>query len=144
MMVALGTLDADSQEDLRHRAGHRVGLRDDFIEMPRRRLGQRTLGGHQLASELIQRLIRGGDTAQNIYLQADDYIYIPSSLSQEIYILGAVTDPGGVLALSFAVPDFGFGPEDAVVLFEQVYLQDTQGRFFISSPSTHVIVDGAL
>lgn len=41
-------------------------------------------------------LIRGGDTSQNIYLKADDYIYIPSALSQEVYIMGAVTQSRAV------------------------------------------------
>ena len=44
----------------------------------------------------FQQLVRGGDTSQNVYLQADDYIYIPSALSQEVYILGAVTQPRAV------------------------------------------------
>lgn len=41
----------------------------------------------------FQSLIRHGDTSQNVYLQADDFIYIPSSLSKEIYVLGAVNKP---------------------------------------------------
>ncbi len=44
----------------------------------------------------FQKLVRGGDTSQNIYLQADDYIYIPSALSQEVYIMGAVNQPRAV------------------------------------------------
>ena len=44
----------------------------------------------------FQELVRGGDTLQNIYLQPDDYIYIPSSLSQEVYIMGAVGQPRAV------------------------------------------------
>lgn len=41
-------------------------------------------------------LIREGDTSQNIYLEPDDFLYLPSSLSTEIYILGAVGQPRAV------------------------------------------------
>ena len=49
-------------------------------------------GGEMLPVN-FQRLLRQGDTSQNIYLQADDFLYLPSSLSQEIYVLGAVNRP---------------------------------------------------
>jgi len=39
------------------------------------------------------RLLREGDMSQNIYLQADDFVYVPSSLSQEVYLLGSVKYP---------------------------------------------------
>jgi protein involved in polysaccharide export with SLBB domain len=39
------------------------------------------------------RLLRQGDMTQNIYLQADDFVYVPSSLSQEVYVLGSVRFP---------------------------------------------------
>lgn len=41
----------------------------------------------------FQKLLREGDTAQNIYLQPDDFIYLPSSLSKEVCVLGAVNSP---------------------------------------------------
>ncbi|MCB1126927.1 MAG: polysaccharide biosynthesis/export family protein [Verrucomicrobiae bacterium] len=41
-------------------------------------------------------LLREGDTSQNIYLEPDDFIYLPSSLSSEIYVLGAVNFPRAV------------------------------------------------
>jgi protein involved in polysaccharide export with SLBB domain len=41
----------------------------------------------------FQKLLRDGDTAQNIYLEPDDFIYLPSSLSSEVYVLGAVNGP---------------------------------------------------
>ena len=44
----------------------------------------------------FKRLIHEGDTSQNIYLQADDFIYIPSTLSSEVHILGAVFLPRSV------------------------------------------------
>jgi protein involved in polysaccharide export with SLBB domain len=39
------------------------------------------------------RLLREGDMSQNIYLQPDDLVYVPSALSQEVCILGAVKYP---------------------------------------------------
>lgn len=41
----------------------------------------------------FQKLLRTGDTGQNIYLEPDDFIYLPSSLSSQIYVLGAVNGP---------------------------------------------------
>lgn len=41
----------------------------------------------------FQKLLRGGDTSQNIYVQPDDFIYLPSSLMSQIYVLGAVNGP---------------------------------------------------
>lgn len=41
----------------------------------------------------FHRLLREGDMTQNIYLQAGDFVYVPSTLSQEVYVLGAVKFP---------------------------------------------------
>jgi protein involved in polysaccharide export with SLBB domain len=41
-------------------------------------------------------LLREGDMSQNIYLRPDDFVFIPSSLSQEIYVLGSVRSPSTV------------------------------------------------
>lgn len=41
----------------------------------------------------FQALIRGGDLSQNIYLQPNDLLYLPSALTNEVYVLGAVTEP---------------------------------------------------
>jgi protein involved in polysaccharide export with SLBB domain len=44
----------------------------------------------------FKRLIHDGDMSQNIYLEPDDFIYLPSALSTEVYVLGAVTEPRAV------------------------------------------------
>jgi protein involved in polysaccharide export with SLBB domain len=49
-------------------------------------------GGEMLPVN-FQRLLRVGDTSQNLYLEPDDFIYLPSSLSSEVYVLGAVNGP---------------------------------------------------
>jgi protein involved in polysaccharide export with SLBB domain len=41
-------------------------------------------------------LLQEGDMSQNIYLQPDDFVFIPSSLSQEVYVLGSVRSPSTV------------------------------------------------
>ncbi len=38
----------------------------------------------------FEKLLKEGDISQNIYLQPDDFVYMPSSLGGEIYVLGAV------------------------------------------------------
>jgi protein involved in polysaccharide export with SLBB domain len=44
----------------------------------------------------FQRLIHRGDLSQNIYLQPDDFIYLPAAAAREVYVLGAVTQPHAV------------------------------------------------
>ncbi|HEY3915622.1 MAG TPA: polysaccharide biosynthesis/export family protein, partial [Verrucomicrobiae bacterium] len=41
----------------------------------------------------FSRLLAEGDMSQNIYLQPDDFIYLPSAVAQDVYVLGAVTEP---------------------------------------------------
>jgi polysaccharide biosynthesis/export protein len=42
------------------------------------------------------RLLHDGDTSQNIVLQPDDFVFVRSVLSQEVYVLGAVNFPRAV------------------------------------------------
>lgn len=42
----------------------------------------------------FERLFRDGDLSQNILLEPDDYLYFPSAGNNEIYVLGAVVNPG--------------------------------------------------
>lgn len=41
----------------------------------------------------FERLLKHGDLSQNIYLQADDFVYLPPLRSREIYVLGGVSSP---------------------------------------------------
>lgn len=41
-------------------------------------------------------LLREGDMLQNIYLKDGDYIYLPSALSKQVFVLGAVNKPRAV------------------------------------------------
>jgi polysaccharide biosynthesis/export protein len=48
--------------------------------------------GHFLPVD-FQRLLREGDLSQNIYLQPNDFIFLPSSHSARVHVLGAVVRP---------------------------------------------------
>jgi protein involved in polysaccharide export with SLBB domain len=50
----------------------------------------------QLLPVNFHRLLREGDTSQNIVLQPDDFVYVPSALAQEVYVLGCVRLPRAV------------------------------------------------
>jgi polysaccharide export outer membrane protein len=41
----------------------------------------------------FQRLVEEGDLSQNIYLEPDDFVYLPSMTSQDVYVIGAVGVP---------------------------------------------------
>ena len=42
------------------------------------------------------RLLHDGDTSQNIYLQPNDFVFLPSTLASEVYVLGAVKSPAAI------------------------------------------------
>jgi protein involved in polysaccharide export with SLBB domain len=41
----------------------------------------------------LQRLLTEGDLTQNIYLEPDDFIYVPTATMREVTVLGAVAQP---------------------------------------------------
>lgn len=66
----------------------------------------------------FQRLLREGDRAQNIYLQADDFIFLPSATVPEVHVLGAVAHPqsqklAGALTVVQAIALSGGAASDA-------------------------------
>ncbi len=42
------------------------------------------------------KLLKEGDISQNIYLQPDDFVFVPSTTEQEVYVLGAVRLPRAI------------------------------------------------
>lgn len=44
----------------------------------------------------FERLLNEGDMSQNIYLQPDDFVYVPSGAAREIYLFGAVATPRAI------------------------------------------------
>ncbi len=49
--------------------------------------------GRKMLPVNFQKLLRQGDMGQNIQLQPGDYVYMPSALTKEIHVLGAVKQP---------------------------------------------------
>jgi polysaccharide export outer membrane protein len=45
----------------------------------------------------FSRLLRNADMTQNIYLQPDDFVYLPAARAKEIYVIGAVAQPRAVV-----------------------------------------------
>jgi polysaccharide export outer membrane protein len=65
----------------------------------------------------FQRLLQG-DLSQNIFLQPDDFVYLPSAVTQEVHVLGAVGQPKaigftGQLSLISAIARAGGTVKDA-------------------------------
>ena len=65
-------------------------------------------------------LIQNGDMKQNVYVQAGDYIYLPSVQNKAVYLLGEVSTPGPVYlnetpTLLSALASAGGTKKDAVV-----------------------------
>lgn len=72
----------------------------------------------QLLPVNFSRLIKQGDMSQNIYLQPDDFVYVPSAVSREVYVLGAVRVPrplpmGQATTLISAIANVGGTIKDA-------------------------------
>lgn len=44
----------------------------------------------------FHRLLKEGDMSQNIYLRPDDFVYLPSAMAREVFVLGAVSQPRSV------------------------------------------------
>ena len=42
----------------------------------------------------FEKLFRQGDLSQNILMEPDDYLYFPSAIANELYVLGSVKSPG--------------------------------------------------
>ncbi|WP_269539128.1 polysaccharide biosynthesis/export family protein [Cerasicoccus fimbriatus] len=73
------------------------------------------------------KLIREGDMSQNIYLQHNDYIYLPSAQGSSVLLLGRVTQPKAVsykddLTLTEAIA-YGLGPSDKAYLSQVVIVR---------------------
>jgi len=65
----------------------------------------------------FKKLIHEGDMSQNVYLEPDDFIFLPSAMSSQVYVLGSVRSPRPVsfkdnVTLSSAIANaFGTLPD---------------------------------
>jgi hypothetical protein len=76
---------------------------------------------------------------------------LPLPAKQGLWHLGAplfgpyvLSAPSGTLSLSIPIAGAGLGPDGAVLLYEQIFVKPASGAALLSSPSTHLIVDGSL
>jgi polysaccharide biosynthesis/export protein len=86
--MAGGTMSMAAQRD----SG--AGLTGEDIADLRKAFVMR--GGERLPIDLYA-LLNKGDLSQNIYLEADDFIYVPTATAREVTVLGAVNQPRTVL-----------------------------------------------
>lgn len=81
-------------EAIAHSRGIALGLRDyntvEIADLGRAFIVRK---GKRLSVDFAL-LLREGDLRQNILLEPEDYIYLPSSIANEAFILGAIGSPG--------------------------------------------------
>jgi len=99
-------------------------------------------GGKPIALD-FNRLLREGDMSQNIYLQPDDYIYLPSALSKVVQVLGAVRTPKPVgfmdqVTLVSAIGSAG-GPSEGAQVSKVAIVRGS-----ISQPEIAIVDFGAI
>jgi len=68
------------------------GTGDDFADLRRSFVVRQG----QLLPVDFEQLLRQGDMSQNIYVRPDDFVYFPSALARQVYVLGAVQVPQAV------------------------------------------------
>jgi polysaccharide biosynthesis/export protein len=86
----------------------------------------------------FQRLLQKGDLSQNVYLQAGDFVYLPTAATKEIYVLGAITEPRAVpyrsgLTVAGAVAS-GYGTVKGAYLRHVIVVRGS-----LSSPTVAVV-----
>jgi polysaccharide biosynthesis/export protein len=69
-----------------------LGLSEDIADLRR----SFVIRHGQVLPVDFYRLLKEGDMAQNIYLQPDDFVYVPSAVTREVFVLGAVLQPRSV------------------------------------------------
>jgi protein involved in polysaccharide export with SLBB domain len=89
------------------------------------------------------RLLHQGDTSQNIYLEPNDFVFLPSTLSQEVYVLGAVKSPRAVPYQEPMTVSSAIAGADGPVLYEWL-TPSTGGRVTDAFLGHVAIVRGSL
>jgi len=69
-----------------------VNYSEDFADLQR----SFVIRNGQVLPVDFYRLLKQGDMTQNIYLQPDDFVYVPSAVTREVFVLGAVFQPRSV------------------------------------------------
>lgn len=82
--MAGGTLSMSSYQDQQA-----AGISEELADLRRSFVVR---NGQRLPVD-FERLLKQGDLSQNIYLQPDDFVYLPAGRAREVYVLGAVVQP---------------------------------------------------
>lgn len=102
--------------------------------------GARVLRGDQVLPVDIYRLLREGAFDQNVWLEANDTVYVPDNSEQRVFVLGDVGSPGAVamvhgrLTLAQALTEAG-GPKRIGVDWKRIgiirSLSPTRGELIV-------------
>jgi protein involved in polysaccharide export with SLBB domain len=65
---------------------------DELADLPR----SFVIRKGQLLPVDFDRLMNRGDLSQNIYLEPDDFVYLPPATAKDVYVIGAVAQPRSV------------------------------------------------
>jgi len=82
--MAGGTLSMTSFQDQ-----SAAGIGEELADLKRSFVLRRG----QLVPVDFKRLLYEGDLSQNIYLEPDDFVFLPAAAARQIYVLGAVAQP---------------------------------------------------
>src|SRR5262249_54092834 len=69
-----------------------AGISEELADLPR----SFVIRKGKLLPVDFQKLLKEGDLSQNIYLEPDDFVYLPAARAREVYVLGAVAQPRAV------------------------------------------------
>ena len=98
----------------------------------------------QLLPVDFYRLLREGDTSQNIFLHPDDFVYVPSALAQEVYVFGAVRAPRVAPYIEHMTLVSAIAGSSGTVKYD-LLARDDAGPFMPDAYLSHVaIVRGSL
>jgi polysaccharide export outer membrane protein len=94
----------------------------------------------------FEKLVRSGDTSQNIYLQHNDYVYLPSAATSTVLVLGSVAAPQAVgykdsLTLIDCIAQCK-GPAKGAYLKEVVIVRGTLDKPQAALVDLHAILTG--
>lgn len=103
--------------------------------------------GKPLAVDL-KKLLHDGDLSQNIYLQSDDFVYLRPAVSQDVYVIGAVTTPNIVpfmtrMSLATAIAYTG-GPAKYASLSQVAVVRGSLTQPSIAIVNFHHVLEGKL
>lgn len=96
----------------------------------------------------LKKLLHGGDLSHNIYLQADDFVYLRPAVSKDVYVIGAVTTPNIVpfmtqMSLATAIAYVG-GPAKYASLSHVAILRGSLTQPSIATVNFHQVLEGKL